>query len=174
LDESKRLGFLISAAVAIQKELDNFQLLIFGNGPELEYVVAQSKKYSFIKYCGRASMQTQAIISHIATIILMPGRVGLIAVDSFALGLPIITTNWRWHAPEIEYLFSGRNSLICEDNIESYASGVVELLRDKSKLASMRNECLRDSNYYTIETMAINFHEGVLQALAHQRFGRPS
>jgi glycosyltransferase involved in cell wall biosynthesis len=174
LDLSKRLDFLILAAIEIRKKLDTFQLLIFGNGPELESVLTECEKYPFIKYCGRASLETQAMVSKVAEIILMPGRVGLIAVDSFALGLPIITTDWPLHAPEIEYLSPGRNSIVCEDNIASYASSVLQLLRDKSKLASMRDECFIDAKLYTIETMACNFHEGVLRALEIPRSVRAS
>ena len=166
LDASKRLDFLISSSIEIHKQLTGFQLLIFGNGPELEKVRAATEKFPFIKYCGRADLETQALISKIAKIILMPGRVGLIAVDSFALGLPIVTTKWLWHAPEFEYLSNGRNSLISNNTLEDYSLGVVNLIRDESKLNELRNNCLEDSKIYTIETMAFNFHEGVMKVLS--------
>jgi glycosyltransferase involved in cell wall biosynthesis len=166
LDPSKRIDFLISSSVEVHHQLPDFELLIFGDGPELAKVLAAREKYSFIKYCGRADLETQALVSKFAKIILMPGRVGLIAVDSFTLGLPIITTSWPWHAPEIEYLVPNENSIICKDTIKDYASAVIGLLRDGDRLAALRRKCTEDSKLYSIEIMAQNFHQGVKSALA--------
>ena len=96
---------------------------------------------------------------------MMPGRVGLIAVDSFALGLPIVTTNWTWHAPEFEYLTHGINSIIAEDTVEDYVESILNLLRNSDYLQELRIKCFQDSQQYTIETMALNFHQGVLKVL---------
>ena len=163
LDESKRLPFLLEAAMEIQGKIPNFQLLVFGDGPERRYVEARTNQ--FIKYVGRAEPKTQALISLLSDVILMPGRVGLIAVDSFALGLPIITTDWPWHAPEFEYLTSGVNSLITRDRVQDFAEETVRLLRDASRLELMKTNCIRDADQYSIESMAANFHKGVLSAL---------
>ncbi len=166
LDASKRLEFLIMSSVEVHKNIPDFELLIFGSGTELESVLASCEKFPFIKYCGRADQNTQALISKVAKLIMMPGRVGLIAVDSFALGLPIATTNWPWHAPEFEYLANGRNSVIFNDTLEDYSLGVMNLIGDESRLSELRDNCLEDSKIYTIETMAFNFHEGVKQVLS--------
>jgi glycosyltransferase involved in cell wall biosynthesis len=166
LDASKRLEFLIASAILVHKKIPDFELLIFGSGPELEKVLASCGEFPFIKYCGTADQSTQALISKVAKLIMMPGRVGLIAVDSFALGLPIATTKWPWHAPEFEYLSNGRNSLISNDTLEDYSLGVVNLIRDEFKISELRNNCLKDSKIYTIETMAFNFHEGVMKVLS--------
>ena len=99
---------------------------------------------------------------------MMPGRVGLIAVDSLTMQLPIVTTSWPWHAPEIEYLTPGENSLVCEDNVEVYSAEVVKLLKNEELLASMKKYCAVESKKYTTENMALNFHEGVLKALAKE------
>ncbi len=165
LDPSKRLDFLIESVVKIQYNSPDFQMLIFGDGPELESVLASCEEFSFIKYCGRADQDTQALISKVAKLIMMPGRVGLIAVDSFALGLPIVTTKWPWHAPEFEYLSNGRNSVITGDTLEEYSLGVINLIRDELRLNKLRNNCLEDAKIYTIERMALNFHEGVMKVL---------
>lgn len=165
LDASKRLDFLVQSATQIEKEVQDFQLLIYGDGPEHANLVNATRNLPFIKICGRANLKTQSLISKIAKVILMPGRVGLIAVDSFALGLPIITTDWPWHAPEFEYLIDGFNSIISKDDIENYSESVVALLNDVDKLARLKNQCLEDAKIYTIESMANNFHRGVLDAL---------
>ena len=166
LDASKRLEFLIASAVLVQKKVPDFELLIFGSGTQLDSVLASCEEFPFIKYCGRADQNHQALISRVAKLIMMPGRVGLIAVDSFALGLPIATTKWPWHAPEFEYLSNGRNSVIFKDTLEDYSLGVINLIRDEFRLSELRDNCLEDSKIYTIETMAFNFHEGVMKVLS--------
>ncbi len=165
LDQSKRLGFLVAAAELIHHALPNFRLLVFGAGPELKFIQDAAQKYSFIQYCGRADIKTQALVAHTADLILMPGRVGLIAVDSFAMGLPIVTTNWPWHAPEFEYLEHGVTAILSNDDIHDYARRVILLLSNKTQLETMKAACREQTNLYCIENMAKRFHEGVLLAL---------
>ena len=165
LDKSKRLDFLIESAKAIRHTIPDFQLIIFGEGPEHSTIQQAVKESGFITFGGRADLQTQAILSKVAKFIMMPGRVGLIAVDSFALGLPIVTTNWTWHAPEFEYLTHGFNSIITEDTVEDYVGSILNLLRNSDHLEELRIKCFQDSQQYTIETMAQNFHQGVLKVL---------
>ena len=169
LGSSKRIDFLIASAIEIHNSLETFQLAIFGDGPELHKVLSACSKFSFIKYCGRADLATLALVSKIGDCILMPGRVGLVAVDSLTLGLPIVTTNWRWHAPEIEYLTSGENCLILEDTLEDYSRGVVSLLSNNAMLEKLKRNCVRDSKFFSIEVMARNFHAGVLELLFQHR-----
>jgi glycosyltransferase involved in cell wall biosynthesis len=99
---------------------------------------------------------------------LMPGRVGLCAVDSFALRTPVVTTNWPWHAPEFEYLENGRNAVVTPDDPMAYASAVQELLNDRSRLASLREACRRDAAHYTIDGMAARFCDGLLGIIERQ------
>jgi glycosyltransferase involved in cell wall biosynthesis len=163
LESSKRIDFLISSAIQINTHLGSFQLVIFGDGPDLHKVLSACSQYSFIKFRGRADLQTLAMISKIGDCIMMPGRVGLVAVDSLALGIPIVTTNWPWHAPEVEYLRSEDNCLILADDLNIYSSGVAALLANSAMLKEMRANCQRESKYYSIEDMSENFHSGVMK-----------
>ena len=165
LNKTKRINFLIKSSIKVKAKIPDFQLLIYGLGSDKQKILKASKKFPHIKYCGEANLEAKAIVSKFAQLIIMPGRVGLIAVDSFALGLPIITTEWRWHAPEVEYLVSGKNSLICENSLEKFSNGIIELLNNKKTLELMKYQCLLESNNYSIEKMAKNFHSGVIDAL---------
>jgi glycosyltransferase involved in cell wall biosynthesis len=165
LDPSKRIDFLIRCSIKIQQHCPSFQLLIFGSGIELDRVLEACRDYPFIKYCGRAEQRTQVIIAKIATFILMPGRVGLIAVDSLELGLPILTTNWSWHAPEAEYLTPGVNSEFFNDDLNDYCSGVLQLISDDNRLNLLRKGCTDSAAAYSTEIMAQNFHDGVKKIL---------
>jgi glycosyltransferase involved in cell wall biosynthesis len=165
LDESKRLDFLIESSRQIQEKLSDFQLLIFGEGPVSISISKMSDPRDYVKLCGRADEETLAHLSKVAKIILMPGRVGLVAVDSFALGLPIVTTEWEFHAPEFEYLENQFNAVITEDDPDAYAEEVVSLLTDMNRLLTLRNNCLESSKGYSIQLMASNFHRGVMRLL---------
>lgn len=161
----KRLPFLVEAANLVKQRIPNFQLAIFGDGPERSFVENATKVNSCVIYGGRADTRILALLSKIADCIMMPGAIGLVAVDSFALGLPIVTTDYQWHGPEFEYLTSGVNSLICKDIIIDYAEATVRLLKDTQRLELMKENCLKNVDQFSIENMAANFHKGVLSAL---------
>ncbi len=165
LDKSKRLDFLVESAIKIQQAIPAFQLLVFGDGPERVSLLKSIDNIPFIKYSGRANTHLLALNSKISKLILMPGRVGLISVDSFALGLPIVSTDWGYHAPEYEYLKSGFNSVISNDNSDDFAKAVTSLLLNQQELEILKKNCLISSIDFSIEKMAENFHAGVLSAL---------
>jgi glycosyltransferase involved in cell wall biosynthesis len=170
LDAPKRIPFLLDAARLIARELPGFRLLVAGEGadrPLVEKAVAPPG--SPVVALGRADRQRAAVLGAVSDVMLMPGRVGLCAVDSFALRTPVITTDWPWHAPEFEYLTHGRNALVTHDDPASYARTVTELLRDTPRLESMQAACAGDSSEYTIQGMASRFCEGVLQMLGSDR-----
>jgi hypothetical protein len=91
----------------------------------------------------------------------MPGRVGLVAVDSMHLQIPIVTTKYPYHAPEFEYLEVGRDCIVSEDNQEAFATEALKLLLDQQLLIQMRNSLQRKSKIYTITQMSTNFNAGV-------------
>ena len=57
-------------------------------------------------------------------------EVGLGILDSFALGIPMVTTDCKIHSPEIAYLKSGRNGLMIADSEEAFIEGVERLLKN--------------------------------------------
>jgi len=105
---------------------------------------------------------------------LIPGRVGLVAVDSFEMGLPIVTTDWPLHAPEFEYLSNNRNSIISQDSLNDYVANVIDVLNDKERMHELRANCFEDARKYSIEQMVSNFHAGVLKALGAPYLERDS
>ncbi len=160
-EESKRLDFLLESLISIHNQIPKFQMLFFGEGPQIDLILSAVRQYPYIKYLGKAKEETKALVAGFADCILMPGRVGLIAVDSLTLGLPIVTTNWPWHAPEFEYLSHRRNAIIAEDKLAEYSKAVCDLLNDSAELESLRKNCYLDSTEFGIEKMATNFHLGV-------------
>ena len=80
------------------------------------------------------------------------------------MGVPIVTTNWAFHAPEFSYL-NASNSLISEDSLTQYVDACVKLIDEREFRQTLVNGCLKSSNLYTVENMAQNFHQGVLRSL---------
>jgi hypothetical protein len=96
---------------------------------------------------------------------LNPGRVGLTVVDSFAMGVPMVTTDWRGHAPEFDYLEPGGNGIVTGDNLIEFAATAERLLTHPKQLGVLREGCLASSEKYQVEAMAGRFVAGVEQAL---------
>ena len=165
LETSKRLEFLVASAERVQAIFPDFKLLIFGSGPEEMWIQEQCKNMSYLQFCGIANIEDKALASQTCKFIMMPGRVGLIAVDSLAMGLPIITTSWEWHAPEFEYLVHESNAIIAENSLDSYVSAIEHFLKDKHFRTKISINAKRDSNNYGIRIMAENFHSGVLHVV---------
>lgn len=161
LDGSKRLNFLLKSADLAYSRDNDFRLVVVGNGSDRDIVEAASRTRSWLSYCGSLFGKEKATALRACEVISMPGRVGLVAVDSFAAERPIVTTNWEWHAPEYEYLESGKNSIVSADDEVSYANALVRILNDPDSLANLRQECRADSSVYTLNSMVENFLEGL-------------
>lgn len=162
LDEPKRIPFLLdSAALAYALDPD-FRLLIAGNGCERGAVEEACRTNPAVHYLGAVFGTEKALALRAAQVIAMPGRVGLVAVDSFAAGTPIVTTSWPWHAPEFEYLQPTKNALVTADDQAAYAGELVRILNDAPQLMRLAAACRDDRERYSIQLMVENFVAGVL------------
>ncbi|WIB27021.1 glycosyltransferase family 4 protein [Curtobacterium sp. MCSS17_015] len=154
--EAKRLDFLFSAIDRIVAAVPNFTAVIAGSGPQQEFVSAQAHRRRHVQVVQRLDQEELVRFSSVSDILLMPGRVGLVAVDAVALGLPVITTDWPFHAPEAEYLNSS-NSIRSEDSETEYANVVIDLLSDTDRLLEFRERTWESGEFYSVEAMAAHF-----------------
>lgn len=165
LDSTKRLDFLLAAGDRISMKIPDFTLLVAGDGDMHHVIEQEARSTKWLRYVGRADAQCKAKLAGISRLMLMPGRVGLVAVDSFVLGTPIVTTNWPLHGPEFEYLRTERNSVISEDNVADYADEVVALLSCPDRVDLLRTGCDSSMRALTLGQMVENFATGVQAAL---------
>ena len=165
LDASKRLSFLLEAAETAHALDSDFRLLIVGAGIDRELVESAAARVTCVKYLGSLFGADKAVAITASQVMAMPGRVGLVAVDSFAGATPIVTTDWPWHAPEFEYLESGVNAVVTADDTDNFANALVATLQNSITLAAMQQACLEASERYTVEAMVENFIVGVRSAL---------
>lgn len=104
LDESKRIDFLLKAAEAALRHDSDFKLILVGRGKLESEVAAAIDRGAPIHHVPEAREDQLATLASVCSAIWMPGRVGLVAVDALALGLPVHTTHFKYHAPELDFL----------------------------------------------------------------------
>jgi glycosyltransferase involved in cell wall biosynthesis len=132
------------------------------------YIFERFNALSNVAFLGTATVETKRILAEIATCILMPGRVGLIAIDSFQMGLPIISTHFDFHAPEFEYLINGKNSLISENDIQSYVEAIAEYLNDSSLQIQLKLGAQESERHYSLYNMQNGFVNKLLEIFSQK------
>jgi len=161
----KHIPFLLDACARIQARLPEFVLAVAGAGPGAELLRAARGHLPWLRYLGPQFGRTKAILFRSAEVFLNPGLVGLAILDSFAAGLPFITSDLPIHSPEIAYLEPGVNGLVVPYSPDQWAASVVSLLCDPGRLAAMGRAAAITSGKYTVEKMAQNVAEGIGRCL---------
>lgn len=167
LTKEKRPGVLFRVADKVRSALPSFELIIIGDGPRRGFVEREAGCRPWVRWVGSKHGREKLLYASLGKILLNPGMVGLVVLDSFALGLPLLTVEADIHSPEIAYLENGRNAKIVRDDVEALAEAAVSLLTDEEERLRLATACLRDSAKYSIEKMVALFAQGVRSALAN-------
>lgn len=165
--EEKRIAFLLEAATSIRERIPDFELIIVGTGPDAPLVTQAAAQHRWIHYAGARYGSEALPLFGLSKLILMPGAVGLVLLDSFAYQVPLITTKNALHGPELDYLVDGVNGCIVESGGSpgEFARKVVYLLTHSESLERLRAGCEASAQLYSIEEMAARFASGVTAAL---------
>ena len=166
LDAAKRVGFMLDACSIVARRVPEFALVIAGDGPERGLVEESLRSMPWLRYVGGVFGRRKALLGAVSDVLLMPGRVGLVAVDSFALQTPIVTTRWAYHAPEVDYLEDGVNACFSDDDVADFARTLENVLGSRDRLARLKAGCANSSTSFSLDTMVANFAGGVIAALA--------
>ena len=165
----KRLEYMIAAGDCIAAAIPDFRLVVIGDGPSAEVVRAAALSRPWLTWTGALKGREKAAWFRVAEVVINPGAVGLHILDSFCSGAPMITTRDAKHGPELAYLESGVNGLIVDGDADAYASAVIALLSDRSRLEALRARALADARRYTLSNMVDRFATGIERCLAHPR-----
>ncbi len=165
LYEEKKIKFLIESCKKVQKNIPDFNIIIIGDGPDSELVVNFSKENQWVHYLGEIIGDERVCYFAISKILLMPGLVGLAVLDSFALEVPMITTDLPIHSPEFEYLYNGFNGIVTKFDVDEYSQAVSSILLDEQCYLTLIAGCKESSEKYTINNMADNYSNGIISAL---------
>jgi L-malate glycosyltransferase len=166
LHPDKRIDFLFTAADLLRDRIGNFELLLLGDGPLQGQVKNWSSARPWVRWLGARHGREKVQHLALAKLILNPGMVGLGILDSFALGLPLVTTDCHLHSPEIAYLRQGINGIMTADHPDAFVAGCAHMLGDDRARTAMAAACVEDAGRLSIEVMAGNFCAGIEQALA--------
>lgn len=161
LDKVKSVPFLIESAKMIRDQVEDFHLILVGGGPEATSIRSDIVGTPWIHYMGPQFGERKSELIAISDVFLMPGRVGLVILDAFAAGLPLLSTRLRIHGPEMEYLEEGQNGLLSEPEVAAFSNMAATLLLDKTVLEALRRGARRSGSKYTIENMVANFKQGI-------------
>ena len=159
LEPYKKLDLIIDAFELLSEE--NFDVICFflGSGSQKQYLQKQNR-HQFI-LLDRGNAEEKALLAHFAKCFVIPGRIGLIAIDSIYLERLILTTNWQFHAPEFRYLTSGRDVMVSESNPTEYAHCIKEIFVNHGLRESYEKN-LRDlQTQYSGSNMVKNFLEAL-------------
>ena len=162
----KKLGFLIDAIRAVQREIPAVHLVVVGDGPDRALVEAAAAELPYVHCIGPAFGPERAAYFAIADVFLMPDLVGVAIVDAFAAGLPVVTTDAPLHGPEIEYVRPGENGVITRHVTGDYSAAVTALVSDRQQLGALRRGARATAARLTLSHMVDAFADGIVRALA--------
>lgn len=160
----KRLGFVLDVCYKVKSDLPEFSMLFIGSGIDSKKIEEASARHDWIHYLGPQLGNERIKYFKLASVQLMPGLVGLGILDSFAMECPIVTTDYPYHSPEIEYLIDDYNGIISEDNVDAYSNRLVSLLQN-GEYETLIEGCKDSAEKYTLEIMVENFKNGIISCL---------
>jgi L-malate glycosyltransferase len=157
---NKRLDFLLEAFAQLQKQRDDFHLLLVGNG-ELPPNSRQSQNISFLGPI--TNLYELGPIYVASDLFVFPGAVGLGPLQALCYNLPTMTIASPYHKPEYDYLLDGQNAIILKQGCtpSEYACALLQLFEQPGKLYGMQQTTWGTISHLTIEQMVINFIEGI-------------
>jgi len=163
--ENKNIKFLIDACYEIKELVQDFEVILIGSGPDQKHVIDAAQNNKWIHYVGEKYGIDRVPYFLISKAMLLPGAVGLAVIDSFSLGVPMITVDNESHGPEASYLQDEVNSLITSRDLTCYAKTVSNYFRDVDLQNKLKSGCVLMARDITIENMVARYVAGVKSAI---------
>lgn len=163
----KRPAFVVESADLIRDVVPDFHLIVIGDGPMRSVFDVAAASRLWIHVVGSKTGPALAGYAAISSVMLNPGLVGLSVLDSFALGIPMVTCALGYHSPEFSYLVHGENGIVIESEAPEsrYAAVVVQLLGESETQARLAASCLDHAERYSVEAMVERFAIGISRAV---------
>lgn len=163
----KRPDLAIETGALLASRGTDAHLMLIGSG-ELEGTIRQqAAREPWLHHIDAAFGRDKALALRAADALLIPGVAGLVVLDGFAAGLPIITAMNDHHPPEIDYIDHRRNGLIVEHQTsETLADSIANVLADVTLRSQLGSAARETGSLLTIDGMIERFADGVVDALA--------
>ena len=155
LDAAKRIDFLSEVLDYLWASDRQIKLLVAGRGNQHEMLSSAARRGQVVML-GYGGPLEKGLVTRSSQALINPGRIGLVAVDGLAIGIPILTTNWDFHAPEYDYLSPGRDVFASTNEVAGFAELIVGHSNVDGRMPNHTGK-----PYPGIEEMARNFASGV-------------
>lgn len=155
LDAAKRIDFLAASLDEMWRLSPDTRVVVAGDGPG-RTLLRDAEARGQVVLTGYADGEIKQAMAERCGAFLMPGRIGLVAVETLAMGRPVVTTRGAAHAPEAAYLTEGESVFTAPDSPRAFAQQVLQARR--------RHRAAWP--YPTVDDMADNFARGVVRMLA--------
>lgn len=167
LTEDRLIPMVVDSATRIHDALPDFRLAIAGSGPMEEVANRAAREHPWIEYVGPCFGDAKWQLLQSSELLLMPGRIGLLAVDSLISGTPIITQSGARHSVEFEYLVPGETCVVvpCGGSDDSLSAAAISLLTDRNRLTRMQESCRRTAKIHSLDETVERFACGIVGAL---------
>lgn len=159
LDASKRIEFLVAVFDRLWDLDPSVRVQIGGRGAQ-ESLLLPAVQRGQVTLLGRVGDAEKAALARSSVALLNPGRVGLLAPESFVLGLPIVTTEWPFHAPEFSYLTPGVDCVVTKNTVEDYADAILRLANEPEWARRLASNASSKSGWPTLKHMIDTFVDG--------------
>lgn len=159
----KKVDFLLMAFALLKKSYSEVALLIIGDGEERDKLEQLAKQLELqdVHFLGEVvDPKGTAAYFSLADLLVIPGLVGLALVHGFAFGLPLITTDFPGHSPELEYL-SENNGSMTRIDISQYAEAIGALLSSPQRLEAMKHSAMAQGDDLYLPCSVRRFADGI-------------
>lgn len=161
----KRMNMVIQACVAIRRRMPDFEAIIIGSGPDQHIVEKAVASHEWLHYVGPKFGVERAPYFRISDVLIQPGTIGLVIVDSFVAEVPLFTTALSTHGPEIAFLENGSNGCVTANSLNAYVDAVCTFLNSPTQKQTFVEGCRNSAYKYSMEAMVNNMATGIRACL---------
>ncbi|WP_191860172.1 glycosyltransferase family 4 protein [Hanstruepera ponticola] len=155
---TKRIQDLMSYYKELKSHIPNLTLDIIGDGPENSLIKKAAETDLDITWHGTLVNEVDiAPIMKKTTLVFIPGHSGLSINHAFAYGRPYITLNGPSHAPELDYIDSGINGYVLDDDINTNISILKKLLLNRNMLEGFCENAKVKGEYLAVKNWVNQF-----------------
>ena len=161
----KRMGMVLEACVAIRRQVPDFEAIIIGSGPDQSLVETAAASNPWLHYVGPKFGAERASYFRISDVLIQPGTIGLVIIDSFVAEVPLFTTHLSAHGPEIAFVENGANGCVTPDSLDAYVDAVCIFLGSTTQRQTLIEGCRRSAPKYSMDAMVTNMVSGIRACL---------
>ncbi|WP_063796097.1 glycosyltransferase family 4 protein [Peterkaempfera griseoplana] len=167
----KRYDLLIHAFARVLREAPDWKLRIYGSGTErgaLTGLIQSLGIYNSVTLMGSVSpMEAEWVKGSIAAVASDFEPFGMTLVEAMRCGVPVVSTACPDGPPEI--LRHGEDGLLVPvGDIEGFAAGLLELIRDEDKRRRMGRAALENSRRFDPDVVARQYEALIAEICAER------